>query len=275
MRRRDMIAGAGALALAGCAGGTNGAKRVDRRAYFTAADGVRIAWREYGRADGAPIFFCTMGTAAMAVWEPATDVLARDFRIVLHDRRGNGDSDPGAPETHSFETFRDDALGVMTAAGLSSAAVCGMAFGARVATRMAMDATPRVSRLMLFDATGGPAAPEAERLAASAEAKRLRDAAGIATPERNPAWFARRDPAGAPLNGAALRGHPAWVSGLETISAPTLVACGDHDPNLPGSRRLAQEIPGARLELMEMTGHASILDRPDVIAALIADFMKA
>jgi pimeloyl-ACP methyl ester carboxylesterase len=66
---------------------------------------------------------------------------------------------------------------------------------------------------------------------------------------------------------------PDWLPGLPTISAPTLVACGDHDPNLDGARRVAREIPGARLDIMPMTGHASILERPDLILSLIQDFL--
>jgi 3-oxoadipate enol-lactonase/4-carboxymuconolactone decarboxylase len=237
-------------------------------------DGARIAWETAGLATGPPILLCTMATAAMAVWRPVVDRLGGRWRLILHDRRGEGDSDAGPPESHALASFRDDALAVLDAAGVERAAVCGMAFGARVALRLALDAPNRVTRLALFDATGGPAAPAAEREAGRARAKALRLAGQLPEVPVDRAWFRRRDPAGAAVNARALAAEPAWVSGLERLRVPTLVACGEQDPNLSGARRLAREIPGARFVPLPMTGHGSILDRPDLVANHLSDFLR-
>lgn len=240
-----------------------------------AADGVRIAYRDEGPRDAPAVLFCTMATAAMSVWDPVAVPLGRRWRVILHDRRGDGDSDPGAPESHRFETYVADALAVLDHLGVDRFASCGMAFGARVAMRLPLAAPQRVTRLALFDATAGPAAPEPERRAGNVEAAQRRAEAGLAAAPRDPAWFHRRDPAGAGLNRHALAGHPAWLPGLSAIAAPTLVACGDCDPNLAGARRLAAEIPAARFELMPMTGHASILERPDLVLSLLSEFLES
>jgi len=236
-------------------------------------DGARIAWNAYGPNVGPAVLLCTMATAAMSVWEPVVTALGEDWRLVLHDRRGEGDSDAGAPETHAFASFRDDALAVLEAAGVETAVICGMAFGARVALRLALDAPRRTVGLILFDATGGPPAPEAERAAGRQQAQALRAAAGLAEPHVKREWFQRRDLEGRSVNAKALKGEPAWTMGLGGISVPTLIACGEQDPNLPGSRRLAEEIPGARLAVMPMAGHGSILDRPDLVIEHIATFL--
>ena len=149
---------------------------MDGPQYFAAPDGCRIAYRDLGPKDAPAIVFCTMATAAMSVWSPVLEPLSRTHRVIIHDRRGNGDSDPGAPETHRFEVFRGDVLGVMDVAGVDRATICGMAFGARVALRVALDAPMRTSALLLFDATGGPPAPESVRRAGSQEALRIRPA---------------------------------------------------------------------------------------------------
>jgi pimeloyl-ACP methyl ester carboxylesterase len=242
--------------------------------HYTAPDGCRIAFRDTGPADAPPIFFCTMATAALTVWDPIAAPLALSHRIILHDRRGNGNSDPGAPDSHTFNTFVDDALGVLNTLGIGEAAICGMAFGARVALHLALRFPEQTRKLILFDATGGPPAPEALRRAGSEEAARLRALAGLPALTVLPEWFYRRDPAGDGLNGAALRGQPAWIPGLAALQRPTLVACGDHDPNLEGARRLASEIHGAQLVIMPMTGHASILDRPDLVLSIVQAFLK-
>jgi pimeloyl-ACP methyl ester carboxylesterase len=243
--------------------------------FVAGEDGVRIAWRSDGPPGALPLLLCAMGTAAMGVWDGTVAGLADRWRVIRHDRRGDGDSDPGQPASHTFATYAEDAFRVLDACGSAEAVVCGMAFGARVATRMALDRPERVRGLILFDATAGPPAPEAERTRGSALAARLRDEAGLPRTSFDPAWFARRDPAGAGLARRALAGHPAWTPGLEAIRAPTLVACGDHDPNLEGAHRMAQEIPGASFALMPMTGHGSLLDRPDLVQSLITRFLIA
>ena len=247
---------------------------MDEASFVTAPDGVRIAARVDGPPDAPAVALCTMATAAFGVWDSLVEGLADRFRVVRHDRRGEGDSDPGAPESHSFQTYARDAFLVLDALGVGAAHVCGMAFGSRVAVRMALSRPERVRSLALFDTTAGPPAPEAERKAGAAEAARLRAAAGLPRVEIDRRWFARRDAAGAGLAGRALRGEPAWTPGLGSIGCPTLVACGEQDPNLEGARRVAGEIPNARFEAMPMTGHGSIIERPDLVTTLFAGFLE-
>jgi 3-oxoadipate enol-lactonase len=247
----------------------------DTTRFAVAPDGARIAWRADGPAGAPAVLFCTMASAGLRVWDSVVDSLSDRWLLVRHDRRGEGDSDPGAPETHSFDSYARDALAVLRAAGRDAAVVCGMAFGARVALRLALDHPASVRGLVLFDATGGPPAPEAVRREMAAEASRLRQAAGLVAAPRDPAWFERRDPAGAGLARFALAGEPAWTPGLAGIGAPTLVACGEQDPNFEGAQRIAREIPGAAFAPMPMTGHASILHRPELVLRLIRGFLEA
>ncbi|MGH6985396.1 MAG: alpha/beta fold hydrolase [Caulobacteraceae bacterium] len=244
--------------------------------YAKARDGVRIAYRDEGPRDRPAVLLCTMGGgSSMGVWESLVGPLSVQWRVIRHDRRGDGESDPGVPESHSFSTYVADALAVLDALALDQAVICGMAFGARVALHLARDAPERASGLILFDATGGPPAPEAERRAGQIEARRLRAEAGLAEPKRDRAWFERRDPAGAGLSRNAFRDLPPWTPGLAAITAPSLIACGEQDPNLEGARRLAREIPDARFASMPMCGHASILERPDLVLDLVRGFLEA
>jgi 3-oxoadipate enol-lactonase len=242
--------------------------------FAVAPDGVRIAYRDEGPRDRPAVLFCTMATAALSVWDSVAVPLARDWRVIRHDRRGDGDSDPGAEESHSFATYVRDALLVLDQADCRVAVVCGMAFGARVALHLARDAPERAAGLVLFDATGGPPAPEAQRQAGQAEAARLRAEAGLPEIVRDRNWFFRRNRSGATYGRHALKDQPAWMTGLGGVATPTLIACGEQDPNLEGARRLAREIPDASFALMPMTGHASILDRPDLVLSLLEDFLR-
>jgi pimeloyl-ACP methyl ester carboxylesterase len=63
---------------------------------------------------------------------------------------------------------------------------------------------------------------------------------------------------------------------LPTIDVPTLVLSGSADVLAPPaeSRRIAELIPGARLETFAGAGHMLMLERADPVNALIADFAR-
>jgi pimeloyl-ACP methyl ester carboxylesterase len=62
---------------------------------------------------------------------------------------------------------------------------------------------------------------------------------------------------------------------LGEIDVPTLILCGSDDLMTPAkySNFLAQHIPSARLEFIRDAGHMVMLEKPEEVAGLIADFM--
>ena len=242
--------------------------------FYVATDGCRIAYRDEGPRDAPLVALCTMGQSAMTVWDSLVAGLSDRWRVVRHDRRGDGESDPGSPLSHTFEQYSRDVVGLMDDLSARTVFLMGMAFGARVAVRAALDFPERVAGLVLFDATGGSPAPELAREEGRRLAADLRAKSGLNTPHIEPAWFARRDREGRGLGANALLNQPAWIPGLAGIVAPTLIACGEQDPNLAGSKRMAGEIAGAAFTLMPMTGHASILDRPDLVLSITREFLE-
>ncbi|MCW5759683.1 MAG: hypothetical protein KIS90_07940, partial [Phenylobacterium sp.] len=93
--------------------------------FLTRPDGVRIAWRRDGAADAPAVLLCSMGTAALAIWDGAAEALSDRYCVLRYDRRGDGDSDAGPPESHTLDTHLADALAVLDAAGRARASVCG------------------------------------------------------------------------------------------------------------------------------------------------------
>ncbi len=62
--------------------------------------------------------------------------------------------------------------------------------------------------------------------------------------------------------------------GLPRVAARTLVVCGSRDrANQPAARRLAGEIPGARLVLVEGAGHEVNIDRPAEFNEVLYGFL--
>ena len=65
-----------------------------------------------------------------------------------------------------------------------------------------------------------------------------------------------------------------FTSDVARISVPTLIVCGAKDRvNLPASRKLAQQIPGARLEIINDAGHQCHIQQPEKFAAVLHGFL--
>ncbi|MFJ6675477.1 alpha/beta fold hydrolase [Actinosynnema sp. NPDC091369] len=209
--------------------------------------------------------------------------------VIRYDHRDTGRSvtyPPGEPG-YGFEDLVADAVGVLDALAVSRANVVGISMGAGIAQSLALDFADRVASLTLIATS--PAGPNEPGLPPIAPALAEHFAAG-GTPA--PDWTdrdaviehlvaARRPFAGPrPVDDDEARAEAGRVvdrardiasaanhfrvSGgeptrprLGAITAPTLVLHGDADPLLPPGHgeAMAREVPGARLVLLEDTGH--------------------
>jgi pimeloyl-ACP methyl ester carboxylesterase len=61
---------------------------------------------------------------------------------------------------------------------------------------------------------------------------------------------------------------------VEHVTAPTLIATGEFDPNLASSRRALAGFADARLEVLPLTAHGSVMQRPDLVTATVSAFLK-
>jgi pimeloyl-ACP methyl ester carboxylesterase len=77
------------------------------------------------------------------------------------------------------------------------------------------------------------------------------------------------------LRGMALR--PDSTPDLPGWTAPTLVIAGERDQLIPRAEleKLAQGIPGARMELIAGAGHLPFLEAPSVVAPLLTAHLQA
>jgi pimeloyl-ACP methyl ester carboxylesterase len=74
-----------------------------------------------------------------------------------------------------------------------------------------------------------------------------------------------------------LEGGDRWRQRLGEVAAPTLVIHGDDDPLFPlgHAEALAREIPGARLLVLERTGHELPRETWDVVVPAILEHTSA
>lgn len=133
------------------------ARLPDRSGYATAADGTRLAWDDYGAGDPTLILVPSTPIIHSRQWKAQIHYLARHFRVVTFDGRGNGRSDrPTSPDAYADPTLTADIEAVMDATGTPVAVLVGLCGdGVWRAIRLAAARPERVRGIVAF-AVGVP-----------------------------------------------------------------------------------------------------------------------
>src|SRR6201988_1479879 len=115
---------------------------------FVEANGIRFAYRRFGKPGGVPLVFNQHYTGTMDYWDPAvTDGLARDREVILFDNAGVSSSSGEVPTT--FEETGTNAIAFIKALGLKQVDVLGFSIGGFVAQEITLQAPELVRRLGL------------------------------------------------------------------------------------------------------------------------------
>lgn len=241
--------------------------------------------------DGPPLLLLNGGLMSIGTWQPFAAALAPTHRVIRCDFRGQLLS-PG-PYATSWEEHAADVVELLDGLGIERAHVAGVSFGGEVAMLLAALYPSRVERLTVITATDytTPAmredAVEGSALAQSDPAELFRR---VASKTWSASWLATQPPdfieqrarQMASLPPQFFAGAAAILALLETldlraqlprIAAPTLVIGGANDEVFPPehSRAIAEAIPGARLEIVEGTGHGLLFERSERVIALLTE----
>lgn len=120
--------------------------------YVNSGD-ARIAYRTLGHGELPVVVLQPFWTAmedAIADHRSLITQIARAHRVLVHDRRGTGESDR-RPGHISLDAMVDDVLAVMTDAGVDKAVLVGMGESCPLAVHIAAARPDRVLRLVLID----------------------------------------------------------------------------------------------------------------------------
>jgi pimeloyl-ACP methyl ester carboxylesterase len=113
------------------------------------ADGIRFAYRRWGKPGGFPLVFMQYFSGNLDDWDPlVTDGFAADFDVILFDNAGVASSGGETPGTVSEMTRH--ALAFCDALGLKKFHVVGFSLGGMIAQQMALDHPDRVKRIVLL-----------------------------------------------------------------------------------------------------------------------------
>ncbi len=265
-------------------------------------DGVRIAYREAGPADGVAILVLHGFTGTGASMGPAVAGLATTHRVVSPDLVGHGASDaPEAVEAYNTEVVVGQLAGVLDHLGVEAAHVVGYSLGGRLGLSLAAAHAHRVLRLVLIGTTAGIEDP-GERARRGAADEALADSietegmeAFVDRWERSPIFGTQHElptevreslratrlaqrPVGLAnaLRGCGAGAMPPLWDRIRDLNRPVRLVVGELDTDYVRlGRRLVEVLPNAELCVVPGVGHAVHLEAPAACAELVAGHLAA
>src|SRR5712671_3947861 len=269
---------------------------------FVEANGIRFAYRRFGKTGGVPIVLNQHYIGTMDYWDPTvTDGLARDREVILFNNAGVSSSSGEVPTT--FEQMGANAIAFIKALGLKQVDVLGFSIGGMVAQEVALQAPALVRKLILvgtgprggqgmdlltrvaqriFGAAYDP--PEHVWLAAQFSPSEAGQAAGQEFLKRKQLRQQGRDPeVNDKVSPAQIEAMNKWgvqkkgsYDYLKTIKQPTLVVNGSNDVIMPtvNSFIIQQNIPDAQLIIYPDSNHGSQFQYPELFVQHVTQFLK-
>src|SRR3984893_12194462 len=124
---------------------------------FVEANGIRVAYRGFGRPGGGPLVFMQHFRGGMDHWDTAvTDGFAEHRRVILFDNAGVAASTGATRDT--IDAMADHAADFIGALGLAQVDLLGFSIGGYIAQTLALRRPELIRRLIL--AGTGPRAGE-------------------------------------------------------------------------------------------------------------------
>jgi 3-oxoadipate enol-lactonase len=240
---------------------------------------------------GAPVLaFSNSLGANYSMWDPQAREFHKKFRVLRYDTRGHGQSSSTAG-TYSIEQLAKDVVALLDALDLDRVHFCGLSMGGMIGMWLGVNAPERLNRLVLCNT--GAKIGTVEGWNARIDAVRKNGMKSIAsavverwfTPafrQKSPAvnsnilkMIGETNPDGYSACCAAVRDFD-YRERLSSVSTPTLVISGAHDPATPPAdgRFLAQHIPGARYAELN-AAHLSYIEDQDLFNAELAAFLNS
>lgn len=255
---------------------------------FAQVNGLVLHYQVWGVTDAPVIVFSNSLGTDLRIWEKVAAELARDYRIVLYDKRGHGLSD-APPAPYRMEDHVEDLASLLRSLDVAATVVVGLSVGGMIAQGLAHEHPDLVRGLVLCD-TAHKVGTEALWNARidGVNANGLASMAG----EILQRWFTPPfcDPENPVYGGLAnmlirtpVEGYAGTCAAIRDadltrstggLDLPTICLVGDQDCSTPPERvrELSSLIRGARFEIIEGAGHIPCVEQPEAMTRLIREF---
>ncbi|MFD7263923.1 alpha/beta fold hydrolase [Streptomyces sp. NPDC059874] len=271
-------------------------------------DGVQVAYRESGPADGPVLLLLHGFPTASHQFARLMDALGNTpWRLIAPDYPGFGRTEAPAGFTYTFDRLADTIENFTDALGLDRYALYVFDFGAPVGLRLAARRPDRVTGLIVQNGNAYeeglsdmareftalrrdvPGNEDQVRGLFTLEGTRFQYEAGVAdtslispdswTLDAHYLALPGRADAQADLAfdyASNLRRYPEWQAWLRGAGIPVLVVWGAGDPFFTpaGAKAYLRDAPDAAVHVFDGAGHFALETHLDAIAPLIATFLS-
>jgi pimeloyl-ACP methyl ester carboxylesterase len=266
---------------------------------FVESNGVRFAYRRFGKPNGMPLVFNQHFRGTMDYWDPAvTAGLAKNREVILFNNAGVASSSGRVPA--SVQEMAANATAFIEALGLTKVDFLGFSIGGMVAQEITVQAPDLVRRLILVGTgprgadmsasrsaeifAGAYDPPEHLWLAVHFSPSPSGRAAGLAFLKRK-LLRKDRDPEvseeAATAQREAITKYYAPAESildyLKAIRQPTLIVQGSNDVIVPtvNSYILQQNLPNAELIVYPDANHGSFYQYPQLFVSDADQFLTS
>ncbi len=262
-------------------------------------NGELLAYVELGNPLGKPVVFVHGYTDSARDWVPLLPYIAPQFRLILVDIRGHGQS--SKPECcYNRLDFAYDLKLLLDALRIPKADFVAHSLGTIIVQTFAEYWPEETGRIVLISSTGGmpPDAPKGPpAFDYAAEIRKLKEPIDADSPFMIAWWDSptpvdpdfiareRKDAAGIPLRvwlavlDQSLSGdaYADLQRTLPRLKAPTLLIWGAKDPIMeePVRKSLIAALPGAKVIVFEGLGHNPFWERPEKVAKVVNAFLAS
>jgi 3-oxoadipate enol-lactonase len=251
---------------------------------------ARIHYVLEGQSGSPVLVFSNSLGANYSMWDPQAHEFRKKLGVLRYDTRGHGQSPP-TPGPYSIELLGKDVIAMLDALDLDRVHFCGLSMGGMIGMWLGVNASERLSRLVLCNTAAKIGTSEFWNARIDAVQKNGMKSVASAVVER---WFSpafrQKSPAtisstlkmleeanrdGYAASCAAVRDFD-FREQLRKIHMPALVIAGTHDPATPPAdgRFLADQIQGARYAELN-TAHLSNIEDHDQFNREIAAFLNS
>ena len=255
-------------------------------------NGMTLAFNDQG--SGFPLVFLHAFPLNRSMWTEQENALSSQFRVMMIDLRGHGESD--APLWHyTLDQAADDVCGLLDHLSIKQAVFVGLSMGGYILFAFYRKYAERVKGMVLADTRAQADTEDGKRarfeMAQIAYKRGSSAIADIMIPKLlSPGTIQTRPELVQRVRGMiegnqvsgiagdlmAMAQRPDSVPFLQQIHCPTQIIVGELDvPTPPADARLMSEsIPNARLAIIPGAGHLSNLEQPDRFNEIVRAFVS-
>ncbi|WP_229740782.1 alpha/beta fold hydrolase [Ornithinibacillus halotolerans] len=255
---------------------------------------------EYVLHEDKPTIFLIHGfVASMYTFNRLKPLLAKDYSVIAIDLPGFGKSEKSISFTYSFENYANLVIECLDYFKIDKASIAGHSMGGQIALYTAKNAPDRINKLVLFCSSGY--LPRAKNYLIYSSyipffhliARRKINSQSVVRNLRNVFYdhslitSDQIEEYGKPLEDKnfakslvrLLRHREGDLRSeqLKEILTPTLILWGEEDKVVPLiiGKRLANDLPNAKLISFEKAGHLITEEKPKELFSYMKDFINS